>query len=429
MGLETMPKPPVIQPIQSIPIPATIPHLLDNGLSVYEMRMGTQEVVRIELVFQAGRPYEAQQQVARAAAALLKDGTAEKSSAQVAEHFDYYGATLSAAFQTDTNNLVLYCLERQLPHVLPLFVDLLLAPAYREQDLSTYIRRRQLSLQEDLHKPEVVAYRHITACFYGEDHPYGYNSTSDTYAQLNPTLLQAHHQRLHMATNGFALVSGHFQASTAKLIHQQLARIPRGVAASAPEMAIANESPSTIHLPVPNSPQSGIRIGRSLFTRQHPDATGLYFLNTVLGGYFGSRLMTNIREDKGYTYNISSSYETLRFAGSLQIDTEVSPEHVAATIKEVHNEIHRLQTDPIPPAELQMVKNYLMGTFLSMVDGPFNWAETVRTLLSEGLPIDSFQALIDTTLDMDQNTLQHLAQTHLQAADLWTVIAGENTAS
>ncbi|MEZ4983909.1 MAG: insulinase family protein [Saprospiraceae bacterium] len=109
--------------------------------------------------------------------------------------------------------------------------------------------------------------------------------------------------------------------------------------------------------------------GAALFPRTHPDANGFYVLATLLGGYFGSRLMANVREDKGFTYNISAAYDSQRFHGALQIDTEVSPEHVDATLSEIRQELLRLCEEPVPEEELTMVQNYLMGSYLSMVDG------------------------------------------------------------
>lgn len=132
--------------------------------------------------------------------------------------------------------------------------------------------------------------------------------------------------------------------------------------------------------------------------------------------------MENIREDKGYTYNISAAYDTLRFDGTFQIDTEVSTEYVEPTLIEIQRELKRLREEPIPAEELQMLRNYLMGSFLTMVDGPFNWAETIRTLKAENLSVEALQALIQTVQNIQPDTLQELAQRHLQEADLWTVV-------
>lgn len=416
---------PRIHTIQQIKLPKVDSIQLSNGLPVHFVLMGTQEVVKIEFAFWAGRSYEKERLVARTTARLIKEGTPKLSSSSVAESFDYHGAGISIPTQTDTANFSVYCLSRQVPYVLPIFIELLNEPAFREKDLQAHILRQQHRLKEDLTKNEVLAYRYITEYFYGKNHPYGYNSFPDSYTQLESKSLRTHHQRCYNANNGFVIISGQLDAPTKKFILKQLDQIPSGESQKPLNLDVIAQDPSTLFLPGQGKMQSTIRMGRRLFPRNHPDANGMFILSTILGGYFGSRLMTNIRENKGYTYQISSGYESLRFEGSLQIDTEVSPEFVQASLEQIHLEIERLQNDLVPEKELKMVRNYLMGSFLSMVDGPFNWAETLRTLWTEQLDLTAFQGLISSVQQMNSHEIRDLAQTYLKKEDLWTVVVGE----
>lgn len=419
-----MPKsvPPPIFPVRNVVLPKVEAHVLTNGLTCYHINRGTQDVVRVEFVCWGGRPFERHPLVARATAALLKEGSRQRNSSAIAEHFDYYGAGLSVPFQMDTGNLAMFALARQLPNVLPVFLEILCEPRYDAAELQSYQRRKKQSLREDLGKAEVVAYRQITECFYGSNHPYGYNSSESAFDDLQVEWLKEHHQRCFHAGNAFVLISGRFDEKTASYLHEQLSQIPTGIVAQASAWALHEVSPQTMRLPHEPGGQAAIRMGRRLFDRVHEDANGMYVLTQLLGGYFGSRLMENIREDKGYTYNISAAYDTLRFDGTLQIDTEVSTEHLEPTLTEIHREIRRLQEEPVGEEELQMLRSYLMGSFLTMVDGPFNWAETVRTLKAENHDIDALQGLIDTVREIQPEELQRLAQKYFQAEDLWTVI-------
>lgn len=419
-----MPKsvPPPIFPVQDVVLPPVETQVLSNGLPCYHINRGTQDVVRIEFVCWGGRPFERHPLVARATAALLKEGSRHRTGSAVAEHFDYYGAGLSVPFQMDTGNLAMFTLVRQLPNVLPVFMELLCEPRYEPADLHSYQRRRKQSLREDLGKAEVVAYRQITECFYGSAHPYGYNSSEAAFANLEIEWLREHHQRCFHAGNAFVLISGRFDEKTATYIHDQLAQIPVRPAAQASAWTLEEQTPRTLRLAHEPGGQAAIRMGRRLFDRMHPDANGMYVLTQLLGGYFGSRLMENIREDKGYTYNISAAYDTLRFDGTLQIDTEVSTEYLEPTLVEIHREMKRLQEELVEEQELQMLRSYLMGSFLTMVDGPFNWAETVRTLKAENQGAKALQGLIDTVRDIKPAELQRLAQTYFRTEDLWTVI-------
>jgi predicted Zn-dependent peptidase len=417
------PKPPPIFPVRQIELPPVKQGSLSNGLPFYQINQGTQELVRIELVFWAGRPYEKHPLVARTASSLLKESTLYHTGAAIAEKFDYYGAGLSTPFQMDTANVVMYALNKQLPQVLPLFIEVLNSPAYLPKELAAYVNRRQQSLKEDLSKSEVLAYRHITECYFGSQHPYGYNSSPDQYDQLRTSWLKEHHDRCYNAQNGFALISGHFDSTTEKLIHQALAQLRQGQAQQPHHLEPSQQSPQLIRLAARNTSQAAIRMGRRLFPRQHPDADGMYIVAHLLGGYFGSRLMENIREDKGYTYNISAAYDSLRFDGTLQIETEVSPEFVEPCLREITHEIQRLQQELVPAEELEMLKNYLMGAFLTMIDGPFNWAETIRTLLVEQLDTSALNQLIQKVQNIQAEEIRSLAQQYLRPEDLWTVIA------
>ncbi|MBV6653966.1 MAG: insulinase family protein, partial [Mameliella sp.] len=140
--------------------------------------------------------------------------------------------------------------------------------------------------------------------------------------------------------------------------------------------------------------------------------------------YFGSRLMTNIREEKGYTYNISSMLETMRFDGSLLIGTEVSPGYVEPTLKEIYEEMKLLQEEKVEQEELKMVRNFLLGNFLTMLDGPFNVSEVVRAFVVDGLPLSAFDDLVATVQNIDAPALQELAQKYLNKEDMWQVIVG-----
>ena len=136
--------------------------------------------------------------------------------------------------------------------------------------------------------------------------------------------------------------------------------------------------------------------------------------------------MMNLREDKGYTYHVSAAYDSLAYDGSFQIDLETSHEHVQPALAVIREELHRIRTEIVSDKELQTVKNYLMGNFLSMIDGPFNWAETLRTLYGERLTTDYLPALVDEVRQIDAKRLHKLAQMYLQDEDLWTVVVGSD---
>lgn len=418
-------QPPYIHTIDHLEL--SMPDILhlDNGIPVYVTSMGTQDVIRLEVVFDAGRPFEEKGLVSRATAALLKEGTRRHNAAEIAEALDFFGASLSQPFHLDTGNMVLYCLLRHFESVMPLFTEMLDSPVFPEDELQAFIRRNQKALKTDLAKTDVVAYRMVTEKIFGEDHPYGYNSSLEMYDQLERADLISHFERTYGIDNCRIFLSGKVDAAVIRTLNRhlgQLSRTGKAVSRSIEVMAPASGHFSVDH---PDAVQTAIRIGRRLFNRHHPDYSGFYVLNTILGGYFGSRLMANIREEKGYTYNIYSSVDVMKHDGSFYIGTEVGNEFTADTILQIREEMITLMEEPVDEEELSMVRNYMMGNFLSMLDGPFNVSEVVRALVNDELPFSYFSELVEKVSTIQAKELQELANKYLHPDDQWEVIVGK----
>lgn len=417
-------QPPAIHSIGQLLLPTPELLHLDNGIPVYVTNMGTQDVIRLEVVHRSGRPFEQKRMASRATAAMLKEGTRQHDAATIAETFDFYGAGLSQPFNLDTGNLVLYCLSRHFESVLPVFTEMLDSPIFPEEELRAFIKRNQKALKTDLAKTDVVAYRTITEKVFGEHHPYGYNSTLDTYLELERQDLVAHFERCYGINNCTIFLSGRITEPVLKSLNVHLGQLDRTGQVVQQSLAVSAPASGYCNIPHPESVQTAIRIGRRLFSRHHEDYPGFFVLNTILGGYFGSRLMTNIREDKGYTYNIYATLDVMRHDGAFYIGTEVGNEFVEDTLHQIRKEMKALIEQPVGAEELNMVRSYLMGNFLSMLDGPFNVGELVRTLVSDEMPFSFFSDLVETVSTIQADTLQNLAQQYLQEEELWEVVVG-----
>lgn len=417
--------PPIIHDIKGLHLPEPEQFTLDNGIPVYAINMGTQEVLKLEIIFMAGRPYEHKKLAARATVGLLREGTRRHDAAAIAEQFDFYGSSLSFPFQLDTSNIVLYSLVKHLDKVLPLLAELLSEPVFPEEELRNFVMRNQQRLQIDLQKPDIVAYRQITEYIFGKDHPYGYNSYMDTYDALERNDLVTHFNRYYNSRNCLILISGRIDDSTRRLLNEQLGQaIPPGDAAKV-LLTTEDQPPRREVVDHPDTLQTAIRVGRRLFNRHHPDYHGMYVLNTVLGGYFGSRLMANIREERGYTYNIYSSIDTMIQDGYFYIGTEVGNEFVEDTLRQIHLEMDVLREELIDAEELEMVRNYLLGSFLTLLDGPFNVSDVIKNLVLESLPVSFFAEGVETVRTLQPEAIRELARRYLDPAGMWEVIVGK----
>lgn len=413
---------PPIHTVKKIDLPLPQRGQLSNGIPVYISNMGTQEVMKMQVVINAGRPYETTQMAARVTTRMLREGTKRLTSAQIAETLDFYGATVNLPTSLDYSSLVYYSMTKHFPQLIELLTELLTFPTFPEEELVTYKVNSKRRLQVDLTKNDVVAYRKITELIFGKSHPYGYNSSPEKYDAIQQADLFQHFKNNFHANHCTIFLSGKIDDSILQILDQHLGQIPQGQQRTPIFPSATAASAQRLQFLLPNSLQKAIRIGKRSITRSHPDYAGFMVVNTILGGYFGSRLMENIREDKGYTYNIYSIQDTMQADACFYIATEVGNDYLEPTLKEIYTELDRLRTDLVGAEELNMVKNYLLGNMLNMVDGPFKVTNVVKTLVLGKRPFDDFQRMVDTIQTISAQDIRDLAQKHLKTEDMWEVV-------
>lgn len=417
--------PPPIRQVSALRLPHAEVLQLRNGIPLYRMHYPDQEIFKIEVMFFAGRLEESQRASAKVTSRMLREGAGLLDTAAIAEHFDYYGASVGTPASLDNSSVVLYGLRKHLPEVLPLFAQIILEPTFPQQELDTYIRAVVHDAQVELDKIEVQAYRKITELIFGAEHPYGYNSMPADYQALDRNALDAYYQRWFTPANACIIASGCIDEDAMRQIDNLLGQFSRSgpTKPAYPEPILA--PPLRFDQQHDGSLQTAIRLGRRLFNRHHPDYTAFFVVNTILGGYFGSRLMTNIREKKGYTYNIYSSVDTLRHDGYFYIATEVNNDKAAATLRQINSEIRKLRETLVSEQELEMVRNYILGMLLNGLDGPMNSSDMLKSFVMDQLPFEVFGQMLDVVLNITPQKIQETAQQYLQSEDLWTVCVGD----
>jgi predicted Zn-dependent peptidase len=310
--------------------------------------------------------------------------------------------------------------------LLPLFAEIIQFPSFPEKELATFVENSLQDLQVELTKNDVLAYRALSENIFGASHPYGYNSDETSYKSITVEDLKKQHELCYHADNALIMLSGKVDSSVIQLLNQYLGTLRKGAKAIY-ESKVDVEKTTKIWIEKTESSQTAITIGRRLFNRTHEDYAGLFVLNTILGGYFGSRLMENIREEKGYTYHIYSSIEPAIYDGHFYISTEVGNEFTKDTLAEIYKEIAILQNELISSKELKMVKNYLLGNMLNLVDGPFNLSDLYKIYFTENIDYQEFTKLVETIKNISAPEIKDLAQRYLQPDDLWEVVVGTDT--
>ncbi len=397
---------------------------LSNGLPVYAVNAGEQDVIQVELVFFAGNWYEEQKGIAAATNFLLKNGTRNKTAFQINEAFDYYGAYCNRSCFNETATLTLHTLTKHLDHLLPVMTEMLTESVFPETELDIYKQNSTQRLKVNLQKAEFVAGRLIDSYLYGENHPYGKYSNVEDIAALNVEAIKAFYSKHYLQGKAVLFVSGKLPAD----IEQKLNNAFGGLQLSAPDFKnpfIAAEPVEQRKFRIQNDEtavQGAIRIATPFPNRHHPHFKKIMLLNNIFGGFFGSRLMANIREDKGYTYGIYSYLQNHLQQSAWVISTEAGKDVSETTIEEVYKEMKLLREELVDEDELLLVRNYMMGSILGDLDGPFHimakWKNIILNNLDENYFYDSVKAIRETSAE----ELRDLANEYLQPEKFYELV-------
>jgi predicted Zn-dependent peptidase len=414
---------PQIQVIKELQLPVYDTGKLSNGMDIHTLKGGTEPVIKMEVVFRAGASFEAKPGVAEFMAGLLSEGTQRLSSVALAEEIESLGATLFTRGGVDTVRIRLLTLTRFFPDLIRVVTEVIHQPAFDAGELKVYADNKVERLKIDLKKNEVLAYRHLTEAIFGPTHPYGKNVHPEDYLAITSEDLRLHHMHHLIPQKGIVMVSGFFGESEINLIHETLGKwnpnYTNGAEKSAP-IPVETQM-GYLEFDGPQKHQAAIRIGRRLFPQAHPDFNGLFILNTILGGYFGSRLMTEIRENQGMTYGIYSSVDSFAADGCFYISTETATDNTSKVIEAIKKETDKLKSELIPVSELDMARNYLMGHLMTQIDGPFSTMDLIKTLKIEHLEDSSFARLVETIQNITPEELRQLAVKYLDL-DKWVTI-------
>jgi zinc protease len=417
---------PESQPIDHITLLHPEHTKLPNGCNIYCFNSGDAELVRIEWIFGNLRFDPAKPLLNVATNTMLSEGTKTRTAAQIADTIDFYGAFLQNEYGYDNSEVTLFSLNKHLGSTLPIIKDILTNANFPEKELETYIRNQQQKLQVSLQKNDVVARRGFNKALYG-DTIYGFAGVADDFKTLQREDMLAHYSEMYQPSNCTIIIAGKIEPETIDLLSKTFGEEwsnPPGKA----DTTQPTIEPSTKHFyftEKPDALQSAIRMGMPLINRTHLDFPKVQVLNTVLGGYFGSRLMTNIREDKGYTYGIGSGMSSLKHAGALFIATEVGADVCKAAVTEIEKEINILKTELIPDEELALVKNYMLGSLLGSLENVFSHADKFKSLFVAGLGYEYYDRYTEIVKTITADDLLKLANQYLNFNGFYKVIVGK----
>lgn len=402
--------------------------VLQNGVDLFVFNSGEQDLVKIEWVFQNLNTEDLHLPLLNIAlAGMFLEGTKQYASAEIAEKVDFYGAFLQPEYSFDHTSLTLYALNKHVEKLLPIVKSVLTESIFPESELNTYVRNNKQNLSVSLKKNDFVARRVFNKTIF-DSNRYAYSPEIEDYDRLERSDILKLYQHQINAGNCTIFISGR----VTNQVHQTVRKIfgdqwdARPLDQTQQRMVDkGSQKGNFILIERPDALQSAIRVGYQTINRKHPDFSSLQLLNTILGGYFGSRLMSNIREEKGFTYGIGSGIASLKYGAFFTIATEVGVGVTNATLVEIEKEIDRLRNEPIPIEELNLVKNYVNGAFLGSLENVFSHVDKFKNVHFVGLDLTYYNRHLQIVKSSTPETIMNTANKYLDYNNMIKVVVGK----
>ena len=399
---------------------------LSNHIPVYCVNAGDQDLLKIEFIFKAGTWQEEHALQAALTNSMLMEGTSSRNATQIAEDVDFFGAYLQHEYEQDSAGVRLITLCRFLEKTIPVAEDVIKNSVFPENELGNLCARKKQHFLVNQKKVGHVARTHFPAMAFGTNHPYGRFVKESDFDTLSVSSL-IHFFNVHYHANNCVIIaSGKLPPDLIPLLDKHFGGNDwsREKQTSKPFPSVILEKGKKEFYQMEDVMQSAVVVGGPLFNKTHPDFHGIQFVNTLLGGYFSSRLMANIREDKGYTYGIHSGIHSFLHGGIFSIFCETGVEHTNAVLQEIYKELKILREVPVGSDELRRVKNFLMGTLMRSADGPFALAEKFRNIMEYDLDYTYYDKQAEVFMKITADEIMQIAKQYFNPEEMLELVAG-----
>ncbi len=398
---------------------------MDNGIPLYVLKTGDEQIVRVDFLFHAGTYFQNQPLVASSTNALLKEGSNNYTAYKIAETLDHYGAAFFNNINEDFATLSFMTLKKHFFKVLPVIADIIKYPVFDERELEIYLMNKKKEFLINSQKVSVMAKKGFLESLFGEEHPYGLKIKEEHFNNLKRGQLARFHKDFYHLANLKIMISGDVGDDEIKLLNDFFATGNwKGETPEVGKLIDRISDQKKIRIEKPGALQSAIRIGGKSVNKRHEDYMSMMFLNKLFGGFFGSRLMKNIREEKGYTYGIYSLLISLDHSGYFCVVSEVGKEYLSNVLEEIYKEIRKLKDEKVDDDELDLVKNYYLGELTRLFSGLFSIVEAYKTVILYGLDFDYYEKFIDMVKEINGDDIRELAKKYLDEKQFIEVVAG-----
>lgn len=427
MSLDRTIAPDICQ-IKHFSIEQPLLHVMRNGMHLNIIRTGSAEVVRFDLLVKGGQWNQEQPLQAMFTNRMLREGTLGMTSSEIAEKLDYYGAWLDLSSSVNYSFVTLYSLAKYFPQTLEVLASMVKEPVFPEKELRIVADINKQQFLVNAERVEVLARKQLNRCLFGTEHPLGRYAEAEDYDRINRETLQDFYRTYYHSANCSAYVSGKVTPEAVRCIEQCFGDTVWGDTSGRlydPVLTPKPVSDKRIFIEKEDALQGSVKMGGFSLDRLHPDYLKFRVLVTLFGGYFGSRLMSNIREEKGYTYGISAGVVCYPHTGVLVVSTEAANEYIDPLVDEVYKEIDLLRTEKVTEEELNMVRNYMLGDLCRSYENALALSDAWIFIETSGLDKHFFERSVEAIKEVTADDIKHLAEKHLCKENLIEVVAGK----
>lgn len=418
-------QPPKIEPmmLRNLAVPAT--RALPNGVSLHHLPGEDKGVVRLDILFRGGYSVQNKPLQALFANRMLREGSEGFSGTEISRKLDYYGAWIDMYSSQECNHIILYVLAKHLPQLLPVVEDFVKRPLFPQDNLDVVRRNNKAHFLINSKKVEVVAQRYFEQALWGLSHPLGSVVQAEDYDAITRDDLLQYYSDVYSHRNCTLFLTGTHDSAVIDAVTDAFGR---GEWGTAPQAVVDMPAPASLvgyrKIVMEDTLQSAVKVGCFTLPSAHPDFFDLRILNVLLGGYFGSRLMSNIREENGYTYDIISEIDAYGRGNAFMISSQAANEYVAPLLAELYKEIERLREEDIPAAEVGLVRNYIMGELCREFEGVTAKTEVFVNAWLSGDGFDSVNRYIDAVKAVTPQRLQQVARKYLLRENMIEIVVG-----
>lgn len=418
--------PPEIQPMPMLHMPPAIVTETPSGATVYRYSGGDAPATRISISIEGGLAGIATPEIGALLAPLWIEGTRDMDAETIADFIDYRGAWINTDMGIRTMNLTVNALNHNFDEILPVLSGIVSTPTFPDDRLRQVALRTAAAVGVERSTTAWNASAALRAMVYGDGHPLRRETDADLLCDVTSQQLHdVYFSHLHPA-NIKAFISGRLTDATLGEVTAMLNSIP---ATGTPEKVTVPEfRPSAsrrTHITMPNAQQSAVRMGLLLPGRENPDFVAIRLLVLALGGYFGSRLMLNVREDKGYTYGINAVTIGYPHQAYMSISAEADAAYVEPLIAETISEMERMKDESSYTAdEIDRLRRLSLSGLAAMLDTPFTIMDHHRSSVLAGAPSDYFARQQEAIYNLSAESLAELARRYFDTSALFIATAG-----